>query len=71
MSKNLEPALDEPTWVFPFAGMSIGDSFFIPTLRTAYMTYVIENSAKKEGMAMRVYTVTEDGLLGVRAWRIG
>lgn len=70
MSKTPEPGLDEPTWVFPFSAMAIGDSFFIPTLRTAYMAYVIDNSAKKEGIAVRVHPVVEEGYLGVRAWRI-
>jgi hypothetical protein len=70
MNNPLEPGLDEPTWVFPFHAMTVGDSFFIPTLRTAYMAYVIDNSAKKQGVAIRVHPVVEDGLLGVRAWRI-
>lgn len=61
---------DEPEWFFPFDGMGIGDSFFIPTMRPAYMNYVIDTTAKKVGMRMKIFTVTKDGVLGVRAWRV-
>lgn len=65
-----EAPYDEPTWLFPYSGMSIGDSFFIPTMKPAYMTYVIDTSAKKYGIKIKIFTTTEDGVLGVRAWRI-
>lgn len=61
---------EEPVWIFPFSGMGVGDSFFIPTMQPAYMAYVIDTSAKKLGMKMKVYTRTEEEVLGVRAWRI-
>jgi hypothetical protein len=61
---------DEPEWVFPYSGMGIGDSFFIPTMKPAYMSYIIDTTSKKVGLKMRVFTTTENGLLGVRAWRI-
>lgn len=67
---QLEQPDDEPEWFFPFSGMGIGDSFFVPTMRPAYMTYVIDTTAKKNGMRMKVFTVAEEGILGVRAWRI-
>jgi len=51
--------------------MSIGDSFFIPTMQPAYMSYVIDTSAKKLGLRIKAFTRTEEEVLGVRAWRIG
>ena len=72
MSKKPSPdfAYDEPEWVFPFPGMDIGDSFFVPTMKPAYMTYIVDTTAKKSGIRVKTYTVTEDGVLGVRTWRI-
>ena len=62
--------MTEPEWVFPFQGMEVGDSFFIPTLRPAYMIYAIENGAKRAKVKVKAYKFTEDGVLGVRAWLI-
>ena len=62
--------LEEPEWIFPFSQMQVGQSFFIPTLRPAYMLYAIQNGAKREGIGVKVHKTTEDGFLGVRAWRI-
>lgn len=69
-SKQIRP-LDEPLWDLPYEVMEIGDSFFIPTMKPAYLTYVIDTTAKKAGFKVKVFTVTEKGLLGVRAWRVG
>ena len=41
--------LPEPEWVFPFNGMEVGESFFIPTLRFAEMIYAIDCGAKRAG----------------------
>jgi hypothetical protein len=62
--------IQEPEWILPFEGMSVGDSFFIPTLTPAEMTYVIDTRAKFAKVRVRVYTRVEDSLLGVRVWRI-
>lgn len=62
--------IEEPVWVFPFEGMSVGDSFFIPTLRTSEMIYSIDSGAKRIGMRVKSYVTTKDGHLGVRTWRI-
>lgn len=69
--KQIEAPYDEPEWVFPYSGMDIGDSFFIPTMKPAYMTYIIDTTSKKYGIKAKIFTVTEKGVLGVRAWRIG
>ena len=63
--------MGEPEWIFPFQIMKIGDSFFIPTLRPAYMRYAIDNGAKRVRIKVKIYTVTEEGYLGVRTWRVG
>jgi hypothetical protein len=61
---------DEPTWIFPYTGMDVGDSFFIPTMRPAYMAYVIDTTAKQSGIKCKCFTTTEKNVLGVRTWRI-
>jgi hypothetical protein len=62
--------IEEPVWLFPFQGMEIGDSFFIPTLRTAEMIYAIDTGAKRDEVRIKSYVTTKDGHLGVRTWRI-
>ena len=60
----------EPEWIFPFDGMEIGDSFFIPTLRFAEMIYAIDSGAKRAGVRVKCYITVKDDHIGVRAWRI-
>ena len=43
---EVEVVDNEPVWGFPFEWMSIGDSFFIPTLKPEEMLYVIDTRAK-------------------------
>jgi hypothetical protein len=62
--------IKEPEWLFPFSGMEVGDSFFIPTLRFAEMIYAIDSGAKREGILVKSYATYEDNHLGVRAWRV-
>jgi len=62
--------LSEPDWVFPFQGMEVGDSFFIPTLKFAEMIYAIDCGAKRHGIRVKSYVTTKDKHLGVRTWRI-
>lgn len=71
MSKKPIRPLDEPLWDLPYEVMEVGDSFFIPTMKPAYMTYVLDTRAKKAQIKVKVFTVTEKGLLGVRTWRVG
>ena len=70
MLKNQIVSFDEPEWVFPYQFMEVGESFFMPTIRPAYAHYVIDRTAKKVGVVMKTYTVMEDGVLGVRSWRV-
>ena len=60
---------DDPEWLLPFEMMQVGDSFFIPTLKSSPLIYVIEKSAKRAKVKVRTRAVVEDGLMGVRAWR--
>ena len=60
----------EPEWILPFEFMSIGDSFFIPTLRPAMLIYEIDTAAKRAKVRVRSFTSMFDGYLGVRVWRV-
>jgi hypothetical protein len=62
--------LPEPEWVFPFNGMEVGESFFIPTLRFAEMIYAIDCGAKRAGVKVKSYITAKDKHIGVRTWRI-
>ena len=66
----MEAKLTEPEWVFPFEGMSVVDSFFIPTLKTSPMIYAIESGAKRAGVKVKTFVTVKDGCLGVRTWRL-
>ncbi|NBS68427.1 hypothetical protein EBT31_05870 [bacterium] len=70
MEIEIDPKTREPVWIFPFEGMSVGDSFFIPTLQTANMLYVVDTRAKVAGLRVKAFAVIENGYLGVRVWRI-
>ena len=45
--------LQEPEWIFPFEYMSIGESFFVPTMETAQMVHAIESGAKKAKIGIK------------------
>ena len=61
---------EEVEWVFPFENMVIGESFFIPTLKTSQMIYMIETGAKRVGVRIKAYVTSKDNHLGVRVWRV-
>lgn len=67
----MKPRLEEPEWVFPFEGMSVGDSFFVPTLKPAEMIYIVDTRSKVAKVKVKAYTSLKDGNLGVRVWRVG
>ena len=62
---------NDPEWLFPFEFMQVGDSFFIPTLKSSNLIYLIENRAKKAKIRVKTYAVVEEDFMGVRTWRIG
>ena len=57
--------------MFPFQGMEVGDSFFVPTLKPAEMIYIVDTRAKVAGFKIRAFTSQKEGYLGVRVWRVG
>jgi hypothetical protein len=60
----------EPEWVFPFEGMDVGDSFFVPTLKIAEMLYAVDCRAKVSQIKVKAYASAKEGHIGVRVWRI-
>lgn len=66
---NPNKPLDEPLWDLPLDVMDIGESFFIPTMKPAYMSYVVDCAAKRLEVKVKTYTTTKDGMIGVRVWR--
>jgi hypothetical protein len=62
---------EEPEWIFPYAGMDVGNSFFIPTMRPAKLIYVVDSTAKKHGIKVKTFITNEKGFLGLRIWRVG
>lgn len=66
-----EELVGEPVWGFPFEWMSIGQSFFVPTLKPATMLYILDTRAKDAKVKIKAYTSMKDGVLGVRVWRTG
>ena len=67
---NPTPLVNEPEWLFPFEGMDVGESFFIPTLQPANMIYVVDTRAKAAGYRVKCYASSKEGCLGVRVWRV-
>ena len=50
--------------------MEIGESFFIPTLKSSDMIYAIESGAKRVGVKVKVFVTIKDDHFGVRVWRL-
>ena len=57
-------------WLFPFEGMEVGDSFFIPCLSPAEMVYILDTRAKVAKVKVKTFITTKDNYLGVRVWRM-
>jgi hypothetical protein len=71
MDPSNDILVNEPVWLFPFEGMDVGDSFFIPTLKPAVMLSIVQERAKAARVRVRVFASTKDGCLGIRVWRTG
>lgn len=69
LSESQRELANEPEWLFPFEGMDVGDSFFIPTLKPASMLYIIVERAKAAQIRVRCFVTTSDNCMGVRVWR--
>ena len=59
----------EPEWLYPFMGMEVGDSFFIPTMKSAEIIYSATEASKEFGIRAKAYACMKDGIMGVRVWR--
>lgn len=51
-------------------GMGVGDSFFIPTMKSAEIIYSVMEAAKDYGIRIKAYSMMKDGIMGVRVWRV-
>ena len=67
MSNSLH---SEPEWLFPFDGMEVGDSFFIPTLKSSEVIYSAVEASKKHKLRVKAFAAMKDGIMGVRVWRV-
>lgn len=67
----MKEKVQEPEWIFPFEGMAVGESFFIPTVKIPEMLYVIDCRAKAAQVRVKAYASSKEGHLGVRVWRTG
>ena len=61
---------DEPEFILPFSGMGIGDSFWFPTLKVNEKIYIMDVMAKDAGVRVKSFPCIQDGVLGIRVWRI-
>ncbi len=50
--------------------MEVGESFFIPTLKSSEIIYAIESGAKRVGVKVKAFVTIKDGHFGVRVWRL-
>jgi hypothetical protein len=56
--------------VIEWHAMRLGYSFFIPALDTAPLTKQVLSEAKKRKIKLVCKEVIENGLIGIRFWRI-
>jgi L-asparaginase/Glu-tRNA(Gln) amidotransferase subunit D len=50
--------------------MDIGDSFFIPTLKSADAIYSAVEASKKHNLRVKAFAAMKDGIMGIRVWRV-
>ena len=56
---------------YPFAELEVGDSFFAPGTTTKTFGGTVSNTRRRLGITLVTRTVEEDGVSGVRVWRVG
>ena len=69
-SLEMEKLTEEPEWIFPYDYMTVGESFFIPTVRPAQMMYAADIAAKTARVRVKIFTCEKEGHLGIRVWRV-
>lgn len=55
---------------YPLQLMTVGQSFFAPGVTSAKMCGSVSFATRKTGAIFATRTVTEDGVCGVRVWRV-
>lgn len=55
---------------YPWRDLAVGDSFFIPAALRPVVASASRNNARRNGGRFRVLTMVENGIKGVRVWRI-
>jgi hypothetical protein len=51
-------------------GMEVGDSFFIPTMKSGEIIYSAMEAGKEFGIRTKAYATMKEGIMGVRVWRV-
>lgn len=55
---------------YPWRGMEVGDSFFIPEAKQTSVSSCAASATRSLGIKLATRSVTENGVAGVRVWRI-
>jgi hypothetical protein len=75
MSIQIEKGIPVPSGsekigeIYPTRSMEVGDSFFVTNPPKSFQSNVVY-AARLKGMKLATRTVTEDGVVGIRVWRI-
>lgn len=64
------PSPAKPPPKYPWRSMAVGDSFFIAGLTVAKLASLAAWGRKATGYRFTCRTVTENGVAGVRVWRV-
>jgi len=56
--------------IYPWLEMEIGDSFFVADKTAVQISAVVSQAKKRYFVDLTIRTVTENGVTGVRVWRI-
>lgn len=55
---------------YPFAPMEVGDSFFVANTNASVLSNASVHYSQKLGHKYTAKTITENGTIGARVWRI-
>lgn len=62
---------DKIKFVIPWDRFKHGTSVFIPALDPKYTADAVKKEAKENNVGVMTRIVVENGVLGVRVWRVG
>jgi hypothetical protein len=66
----IPPRGDGSRETYPFSKMAVGDSFFAPGATTQKLAGSFSTQRRRYGRKFSVRTLTENGVKGVRVWRV-